>query len=172
MFKWLTFVVVGLIVTLVGVAGLIGSRLPLHHSASRKIRLAKPADDVWRIVTDFAHWPDWNREVKSMNRAAGDREIWVMDGKTGRMPSEIIECTAPRLVTRIADESLPFGGTWTWEIQPAGDGCTVQITEDGQIKNAIFRFMARYAFGYTATMEGFLKALSAKYGEPVTFVDG
>ena len=49
------------------------------------------------------------------------------------------------LVGRIADPSLPFGGTWTYRISAAaGGGSEVTITEDGEIYNPIFRFMARF----------------------------
>ena len=41
----------------------------------------------------------------------------------------------------------------------------LQITEDGQVHNPIFRFMSRFVFGYTATIDGFLKDLHAKFGD-------
>ena len=69
---------------------------------------------------------------------------------------------------RIADPTLPFGGTWTYEIAPADSGSVVTITESGEVKSPIFRFMARFVFGYTSTMDGYLEALGKKYGETVT----
>jgi hypothetical protein len=43
------------------------------------------------------------------------------------------------------------------------------ITERGQISNPVFRFMARYVFGYHATMQEYLASLGRKFGEPVDF---
>jgi hypothetical protein len=72
-------------------------------------------------------------------------------------------------VTKIADPDLPFGGTWTYELTPApGGGTRLAITERGNVKNVVFRFMSRYVFGYTATLDGFLRALGKKGGEDVT----
>jgi hypothetical protein len=40
----------------------------------------------------------------------------------------------------------------------------VTITERGEIRNPIFRAVARYVFGYGATMEAFLDELRAHIG--------
>jgi hypothetical protein len=61
-------------------------------------------------------------------------------------------------VSRIADPNLPFGGTWTFEITPAPGGARLRITEDGEIYNPLFRFMARFIFGYEGTINGYLSA--------------
>ena len=41
----------------------------------------------------------------------------------------------------------------------------VTITEEGRIGNPLFRFMARFVFGYSGTIESYLRALAARYGE-------
>jgi hypothetical protein len=69
------------------------------------------------------------------------------------------------LVTRIADPKLPFGGTWTFEIAPDSDGATLRITERGYVTNPFFRFMSRFVFSQTSTMETYLKSLAKKFGE-------
>ena len=66
--------------------------------------------------------------------------------------------------TRIAEKNLPFGGTWTIDIAPTGRQRGA-VTEDGEIYNPIFRFMARFFFGYTATIEGYLRDLGHRFGE-------
>lgn len=73
------------------------------------------------------------------------------------------------LAVRIADQGLPYGGTWTFVITPvAGGGSELYIREDGEIYNLIFRFMARFILGYTASIESHLRGLGAKFGEPIT----
>ena len=74
----------------------------------------------------------------------------------------------PGLVTRIADRSLPFGGTWTYVLAPDGNGTRLTITEHGEVYNPIFRFVSRFIIGHTGTMEGVLRALGTKHGETVT----
>lgn len=66
------------------------------------------------------------------------------------------------LVARIADPSLPFGGTWTYRIAPAAGGSDVTITENGEVSNPLFRFMSRFVFGYAATLDEFVKDLEKR----------
>jgi hypothetical protein len=168
---WTVGGLVGAIAVAAVVMIVIGMMLPKAHVASRMIHLNQPAETVWATVTDFANWTDWNTRITSMVRMDDQDgcEVWNMKSSFGDMPSAIVERVAPsRLVTKIADPKLPFGGTWTWRIEPDADGCTVRITEDGEIYNPFFRFMSRYIFGYDGTMKGFLLALGQKYGEDVS----
>jgi len=90
----------------------------------------------------------------------------------GHMPYEITVYDPPkRLVTTIADDTLPFGGSWTYEIAPADGGSLLTVTENGEIYNPFFRFMARFIFGYHATMETYLKNLAKKFGEEITVIN-
>ena len=66
------------------------------------------------------------------------------------------------LVGRIDGAGLAFGGTWTYRIVPAAGGSDLTITEDGEVYNVFFRFMARFVFGYHATMDAFIKNLESK----------
>ena len=80
----------------------------------------------------------------------------------------IAAAEAPRrYATRIADEELAFGGTWSFEIEPADGGSQLTITENGEVKTAFFRAMARFAFGYHSTMDSYLRALGRRFGEEV-----
>jgi hypothetical protein len=69
------------------------------------------------------------------------------------------------LVERIADDKLPFGGTWTYEIAPTAEGSTLRITENGFVGNPIFRFMSKFVMGQASTMETYLRSLAKKFGE-------
>jgi hypothetical protein len=79
------------------------------------------------------------------------------------MTLEVTELDPPRrMVTRIADEGLPFGGTWTYELELAAGWTCVTLTEDGEIYNPFFRFVARFILGYDATMRTYLDGLEAR----------
>jgi hypothetical protein len=43
----------------------------------------------------------------------------------------------------------------------------VRITEDGEVYNPIFRFMSRFVFGHTHTMDAYLRALGKATGQEV-----
>ncbi len=94
------------------------------------------------------------------------RQVWVEETSSGRITLAVERSEAPRLlVLRIADPALPFGGTWTYEILPAANGSTLTITEDGEIYNLVFRVMARFVFGYEATMVELLEGCRGAAGE-------
>ena len=39
------------------------------------------------------------------------------------------------------------------------------IREDGEVSNVIFRFMSRYIFGQTATIDSYLQSLAKHFGD-------
>ena len=44
-------------------------------------------------------------------------------------------------------------------------GTQVKITEEGDVSNVLFRFMSRYVFGHTATIDSYLAAIARHFGE-------
>lgn len=159
--------VVGLIAAIATVA-IGGMFMPRHHKASRSLVLSAAPDAVWQVITDFPSHPTW-RSLKSIERAPdiNGHPVWREIDKRGEaMPLEFLEMTAPRkLIARIADPNLPFGGTWTWDLAPEGTGTRIRITEDGEIKPPPFRYIARI-IGYDMTINQYLRALAKKFNQP------
>ena len=168
--KWI-LIVVGALVGIVAAVLLIGALVPESHVASRVARYDQPPEAIWTAITDFEEFPSWRSSVdtvEALERPDG-KTAWVENGGFGPMPMAVEETTPPRrLVLRIADPELPFGGSWTYEISPSNGGSSLTITEAGQITSPLFRFMSRFVFGYTATMETYLIDLGNKFGEEVT----
>jgi hypothetical protein len=166
--KWITIliIVIGAVAVAGAVAALVGSRLPRSHRASGERVLPVPPDLLWHTLTDIEAFPTWRRDLKRVQRLP-DRDgkpMWVEEGSSGKMTFSFERMDPPRLVvSRIADPSLPFGGTWTSEIAPAPHGSRLTITEDGAIYNPLFRFMARFIFGYDGTIKRYLSALETKF---------
>lgn len=168
--KWL-LIILGAIIGIVAVAALAGAMLPEEHNASRMARYSQPPAEVWATITNFSAYPSWRPEVKSVEilTAQNGMPAWKgMDSHGGGIPYQVTEMQAPgKLTAVIADPHLPFSGTWTWEIEPVDGGSSVRIHETGKVHNPIFRFVARFVLGYTATMDNYLKALGKKFGENV-----
>ena len=166
--KW-AFLVVGIIAGLVVLVALIGAMLPQRHHATRKARYQVAPGALYAVL---AGAPDWRTGVKSFGALpdeSGRKRWWEEDTHGQKITYELVEDTPPsKLAVRIADRGLPFGGTWTFEIVPEGSGAVLRITEDGEVYNVIFRFMARFVFGYTGSIETYLKDLGAKFGQAVT----
>lgn len=156
------------LIAAIGTMGVVGMLMPKSHRATRSVRLGVAPEQVWSVVTDFENAASW-RGLKKVERLA-DRNghpVWNEVGRQGAMPIEIEVFEPPRkMVGRIADPHLPFGGTWTYEFSPESNGCRLRITEDGEIYNPVFRYIARI-IGYSATIEGYLKTLGKRLGQPV-----
>lgn len=166
--KWILWIFLALAAVLVLMI-LVGWLLPKDHSATRQSHYRQQPEAIWKAITDVDAMPSWREGLKSVkhlpekNGLPAHLEVTSM----GEIPMETMEMTPPRkLVARIADPKLPFGGTWTFEITPTAEGSTLRITENGYVTNPVFRFLSRFVFRYTGTMETYLKSLSKKFGEP------
>lgn len=162
--------IVGVLILAGIIVFVIGSFLPEAHVASKTLTLRQPPETVWKVMTDFANQPNWHSDMKSVERLP-DRNghaVWQEEMSGMKIPLEILEMEAPKkLVRRIAAEDLGFGGDWEYILTPTIEGgCQLTITERGKVPNPLFRFMSKYVFGHTATMEKYMTALAGKFGEP------
>lgn len=168
MLRW-TLIILGSLLGIVLLISLVGWLTPREHVAGAELRLDQPPDTVWSVVRDVEAYPDWWSYVSAaeMRQATDGGARYVMRDRHGQeVPYEVVEFRPPRrLVMRIADEDLPFGGSWTYEVEPAEGGSLLRITENGNVENPLFRFMARFVFGYHAAMESYLEALARRFGE-------
>jgi hypothetical protein len=145
--KWIV-VVIFLLLAVVGLIAVLGSQLPEQHMVSRTVEFRQSPQQVWDVISGP---PTWRPEVTRYEILSPDpHRKWIEYGRHGEK------------MTRIADPHLPFGGTWTYEITPKPSGSSLTITEYGEIHSPVFRFVARYLQGYTATIDNYLKALRTK----------
>jgi len=160
-------IIVGVIVVLAALAALIGSRLPKNHSASKSILLHRSPKEVYDVVRDFGSAPSWRSDVKSIEvKTQPDGKVQFREVGSDKIDYVVDEdVPGQKLVTRILNTDLGYGGKWTYEFIPEGGGTRVKITEDGEVSNVLFRFMSRYVFGHTATMDSYLTSLAKRLGE-------
>ena len=170
--KWILWAGGGL-AALAGIVAAVGAMLPLRHHATRRARFRASPDAVYAVL---AGPPDWRTGVKSFGvlpETDGRRRWWEEDSHGQKVTFELVEARpGERLQVRIAEPGLPFGGTWTFDVAPAGvegpaGGTALRISEDGEIYNVMFRFMARFVFGYYGSIETYLQDLGAKFGQAV-----
>jgi uncharacterized protein YndB with AHSA1/START domain len=143
----------------------VGAMLPKTHTITRSVTVNAPPNEVWNLITSA---PTWRRNITRYEELPlqNGHRMWRETDKGGQtIAYEATESDPPRrLVTRIADPSLPFGGTWTYEIAPNGRGSSLTITENGEVYNPVFRFVSRYIMGHAATVDTYLKAVKTKLG--------
>ncbi len=155
MIKWIMLAIGGL-VALGGVTATVGYLLPKGHTASRSVTYAAPPPAVFAAIVDVRRYTDWRSDLKSVDVLPDDGKGLLFRERGGNgdvlLRFETME-TARRIVARIADPSLPFGGTWTYELQPSGAGTALTITEDGEVYNPIFRVMQKLFFSPYKTID-------------------
>jgi uncharacterized protein YndB with AHSA1/START domain len=169
MLKWVLFLLCFLTALIVlPMAG--GMFVPRHHVVSSTVDLGQPIDTVWSVVSDLDGYPTWWLDVKSMERVEEDGEVtWVQrDAQGQELPIEVAESMAPhRFATTIADEKLPFGGIWKYEMEQINAGTRVTVREEGEIFNPVFRLVSHYVLGYHGTIDRYLRALGSHFNETV-----
>lgn len=163
-------VIIGVLVLVVAVVALIGSQLQVSHTASRSIVLRQPRQTVYAVIRDFKSASSWRSDVKSVEviEVPGQKLRFVEHASDDVNYELAEEVPNQRMVTRILNTDLGYSGKWTYELTDENGGTRVKITEDGEVSNVIFRFMSRYVFGHTSTMDAYLTAMAKKFGETAT----
>jgi hypothetical protein len=170
MLKWLR-ITAGALAALLALAWIAGSILPREHVATSRVHLRQPPERVWAAITDHAAMVSWRTGLRKVERGADQagKAVWVETSSFGEMPLRVEEAIASeRYVLAIAGDDLPFGGTWTYQIEPAAGGARISITEDGFVAPALFRVMSRLVFGHHASLDQYLRDLGRRFGETVT----
>lgn len=155
------------LIAVVGVVAIVGWLLPVNHEASRSADFTKPPGDVYALVANVRDYAAWWPDIKRIEMLADDanRTTFREHLKDGPIVMTVVSRTPPsQFVTKIDDPSQPFGGTWTFAIDATTTGARLTITERGEIYNPIFRALARFAFGYTGTMDSYLAAAQRRLG--------
>jgi uncharacterized protein YndB with AHSA1/START domain len=158
------------LVVLVLVVVIIGYALPRDHQAASSAVISGAPDSVFAVITNPAGYSAWRTDVTKieMRQADSGRVAWTEYMGSDAIPMVITASAAPnRVVSRIDSRSLPFGGTWTYNIMPVAGGSRVTIIEDGSVYNPVFRFVSRFVMGHNGTMDGYLRALGKKFGTAV-----
>ncbi len=151
------------------VAAVVGSRLPKAHVASGSRILRQPPQQVYAVARNFQDAPSWRSDVSKIEVVDGPpgQVRFREHGKHGVVNYGLVEdVPGQRMVTRILDTDLGYSGSWTYVFAASGDGTQLTITENGEVSNVMFRFMSRYFFSQTATIEAYLSALDRQLGTP------
>ena len=160
--KWV-FRSLGVVAALVLVVVTVGFLLPVKHTASRTASFPVPPEKLWQVLTTIPEFPSWRKnlqKVEVLPNSDGHTRWRETETNGDATTFEIVAADAPKkIVTRIADTDLAFGGSWTYEISPSASGSQLTITEDGEVYNPIFRFVSRFIMGHHATIAAYLENL-------------
>jgi hypothetical protein len=155
------------IIGLVVIVLVVGYLLPVRHQASRERTFATTPEVLYATITSIAEYPAWRSGVERIEMLpdVDGRPSFREVGSNGTI-TYVLDELAPgrRVVSRIADPSLPFGGKWTYELEPAPAGTTLRIIEDGEVYNTVFRFVSRFIMGHHRTIDTYLDDLERRTG--------
>jgi len=158
----IALMLMGLGLGLTALVVIVGYMLPVNHVATHSTTLGAPVDRVWAAISDFKGSADW-RDLKAVEQVEVRPGVfaWKEVAKNGDAITYLtIEATpGKKLVRKISDEGLPFGGSWTFELVQEKASTVLTITERGEVYNPIFRFVSRFVFGHQASIDKYLAQL-------------
>lgn len=163
-------IVVGAVILVVAITAIVGAFLPRDHTATRSARFSKSPAEVFALVADFQNGKTWRTglEKTEMLDPRGGKTCFREHTDFGPITYVVVtSIPGEKLVTKIDDPDLGFGGQWTFRLTPDGEGTRLEITEDGFVTNVMMRTMSRLFFSPTATMETYLADVGKKFGDSI-----
>jgi len=150
----------------------IGLLLPKRHVVTRSASFRATPEQLFRLISGEQNWrPDVLR-CETPTEADGcvlQRET-TRNGET--VTYELTGRVEPvSIQRRIVTKNLPYSGTWIFSLTPAGESTVVQITEDGEVYNPVFRFVSRFIIGQTRTIDTYLRNLGKATGQDIQIRD-
>ncbi|HUP88313.1 MAG TPA: SRPBCC family protein [Longimicrobiales bacterium] len=166
--KWAIWAI-GAIIAIGAIVVTTGMLLPKAHVASVTAKYKTSPDKLFNAITDVANGPKWRTGLTRVEILGQNPLKWREEASWGKLTMVMDESTSPsKAVSRIADTSQGFGGTWTYDIKPDGTGSVVTIAENGEVYNPLFRFMSKFVFGHYKSLETYHNDLAKHFGEAVT----
>jgi hypothetical protein len=160
--KWI-FISLGILIALVAIIYLIGSLMNVKHVATIEREFKKvDVAAILAAITNYKEYASWRSGIKELT--VDSLNHWTEKNSHGDKVSYRLEVIDEKgkLITRILNKDLDYGGFWEFTITPVDDGCSMKIVENGEVYNPLFRFMAKYIFGHETTLKNYMNDLEAK----------
>jgi uncharacterized protein YndB with AHSA1/START domain len=165
--SWLLGLLIA-IVALGAIVFVVGLMIPAEDETVVSITLAAPPHVVWQVLTDYAalgSWqPQYARTELTTSRSGSQPARWRAVFKDGYVVNfEETEYDAPRrLVNKIADKNLPFGGSWTMVLTPVQEGTHLTLISKAELPNPFLRIAAKLLARPRPILENVLHELKKK----------
>jgi hypothetical protein len=161
----------GLVAFIVLVVIAWGTGLPMYHAAACSAIIDRNESVLFDTIENDAESPAWRTDVLRVVRLTdpAGKPLWVETDAHGSTVHylETETSRADGRIVRVMDApSAPYGGQWVYTFRSAEKNRTeLAIRETGTIYNPVFRFAARYFFGYTSRMQDYIQDLGRKFGQ-------
>ena len=138
----------------------IGGRLPQRHEVMVSANIDANIQSVWRLLNDFKAYPEWRPSITQVQRMPDyqGNEVWQESDRHGNdvAYATIESVSNQRITRRIVTKDLPYAGQWILELSPTSTGCRLNITEQGEIYNVLYKIIGKYIIGYDASIKRFI----------------
>ncbi len=169
--RWLITLLVAGIIGLAAIWG-AGSVLPEDQAVIRGVFLKTPNEKVWAALTDYQAMGGWLgvSEVNHLPPRDG-YEVWELKQEEGHsMTLLVVQSEAPHMLNlRLLDTPGMAGASWSFELIPQGQGTEsgtfVKLSQTGQLRSPLWRFLDHYILGPDLGMRRFLNALGRKFDQ-------
>lgn len=163
--KWIMWIA-GTLVAIVASIYAIGWSLPSEHIAKAERVIVAPLAQVAGRIREVEAYEQWRPVKVEILSTQGGRTRYRETSGADTITFELVEeAGGRRFTSTILDQDLPFDGSWTIDLATEVEGTRVRIVEHGRVKDPLFRFLSRFVFGHTATMEAYLEALAVASAE-------
>jgi len=156
--KW-TLIIIGAIVFLILIILIIGKLLPVKHTAVVKKEFKIDKTTLWKTIRNFEKYAEWRTSIKNIETI--NSTSWTEVVTKGDKITFGITQEEPnmKLTAKILGDNLPFGGQWTFEISDSNKQIILQITENGEVYNPIYRFIGHFFMDNSATIKKYMADL-------------
>jgi len=141
----------------------MGSALPNDHVTTIATTMPASQERVWQMIADVKSQAGWRTGLKAVEPwpSADGKECWLEVQSGMKMPLCVDASEPPvKRVVRIADASLPFSGSWTYEVTPkSATESTLSITERASTRTPMWKFVGHYVIGEDTAITQFDKDL-------------
>ena len=156
---------VGTLLSLAILVIAIGALLPKTHRVTRSATFKATPEQLFALIDGPQ---TWRREVKKyelLGTANGHKRWQETDAHGQAVCYEAVEREEPKLLkTQIVTAGLPYSGTWTLRLEPRESATVLEITEQGEVYNPVFRFVSRFVIGQANTVERYFRDLQLAVG--------
>jgi uncharacterized protein YndB with AHSA1/START domain len=134
-----------------------------------------PPNAVWHLLTDHASEPRWLPAFGTVTREAdiGGHEVWTHTSPDGSFSATVMTVTAipetryERLLLRDRQpRSTSWDGRWVYELQPAGAGTRLTITEYGWSDGFPFYLAQRVLASPDAFLQYYARMIGRALNDP------
>ena len=161
-------VAIGALVGAVAAMTLLGWLMPSRYVVSQSFLLPVPVADVWATLADYPGQLAWRRGLTAVDRLPdkGSTGVWRESFGRSTTRSTTIEARSPDWLVRQADEE---GGAirrrWEFALEPVVSprNTRITLTEFGEIRNPLRRFVVRFITGRSTTLKDFLRDLAYRF---------